>query len=234
MKIKTRSCNTENRRRVKAVLLDLDGVIIKSTFKADEAKKGLIKKLDELGLDISTISVDNTFMDIIGKAEKQAAQDKKLDLEYLRKTMSAVLDKFDIQALSRSELIERARSVIDELRGQSLKLGLVTNSGRAGVKMILEKFGLNGFFDVVVTRNDVERIKPSGESVQKAVSTLGFAPNEVAYVGDSWADIAAARDAGVLAIGIVGGISSKEKILQASPDVIISSLDELLGIISGK
>jgi HAD superfamily hydrolase (TIGR01509 family) len=234
MKIRTRSCNTESRRKVKAVLLDLDGVIIKSTFKADEAKKGLVAKLDELGLDISTISVDDTFMNIVVKAEKQAVQDKKLDLEYLRKSLSAVLDKFDIQALSRSELIDGAKSVISRLRRRSLRLGVVTNSGRAGVKMALKKFGLNGCFDVVVTRNDVERIKPSGECVQKAVSTLGFAPNEVAYVGDSWADVAAARNAGVMAIAIVGGISPKEKILQASPDVIISSLDELPGIISEK
>jgi beta-phosphoglucomutase-like phosphatase (HAD superfamily) len=48
---------------VRAILLDLDGVIIKSTFKVSEAKRGLIEKLEKLGLDISTISVDNTFMD---------------------------------------------------------------------------------------------------------------------------------------------------------------------------
>jgi hypothetical protein len=34
-----------------------------------------------------------------------------------------------------------------------------------------------------------------------------------------------------MAIAIVGGISPKEKLLQASPDKIISSLDELLNIV---
>jgi pyrophosphatase PpaX len=219
---------------VKAVLLDLDGVVIKSTFKANEAKKGLIEKLEKLGLDVSTISADDTFMDIMAKAEKQVVRNKKLDLEYLKKSMSTVLDKFDIQALSRSELIDGAESVVNELRRRGLKLGLVTNSGRVGVKMALGKFGLGCCFDVVVTRNDVKRIKPSGESVQKAAYSLGYAPNEVAYVGDTWADVVAAKNAGVLAIAIVGGISAKEKILQASPDVLIFSLDELLGIISEK
>jgi len=234
MKIKTRSYNLKSQRKVKAILLDLDGVIIKSTFKVNEAKRGLVGKLERLGLDISTISADNTFMDIMAKAEKQVVENKKLDLEYLKKSMSAVLDKFDIQALSQSELIDGVKSVINELRRRGLKLGLITNSGRTGVKMAFEKFGLSGCFDVVVTRNDVERIKPSGESVQKAVSTLGHAPNEVTYVGDSWADVVAAKNAGVMAIAIIGGISPKEKILQASPDAIISSLDELLGIISEK
>jgi HAD superfamily hydrolase (TIGR01509 family) len=234
MKIKIQSYNSKSQRKVKAILLDLDGVIIKNTFKVNEAKRGLVEKLEKLRLDVSTISVDDTFMDIMAKAEKQVVESKKLDLEYLKKSMSAVLDKFDFEALSRSELIGGARLVINELRRRSLKLGLVTSSGRARVKVALEKFGLSGCFDVVVSRNDVERIKPSGESVQKAVSTLGYATNEVAYVGDSWADVVASKNAGVMAIAIVGGASPKEKILQASPDVIISSLDELLGIIAEK
>jgi len=234
MKIKIQSYNSKSQRKVKAVFLDLDGVIIKSTFKVNEAKRCLVEKLEKLGLDVSTISVADTFMDIMAKAEKQVVESKKLDLEYLKKSMSAILDKFDIQALSRSELMDGAKSVINELRRRGFKLGLITNSGRVGVKMALEKFGLSHCFDVIVTRNDVERIKPSGESVQKALSTLGYAPNEVAYVGDSWADVAAAKNAGVMAIAIVGGISPKEKILQASPDVIISSLDELFEIISEK
>jgi HAD superfamily hydrolase (TIGR01549 family) len=231
MKIKTQSYNSKSQRKVSAILLDLDGVIIKSTFKVNEAKRGLVEKLEKLGLDISTISVDNTFMDIMAKAEKQVVESKKLDLEYLKKSMSAVLDKFDIQALSQSELIDGAKSVINELRRRDLKLGLITNSGRVGVKMALEKFALSGSFDVIVTRNDVKRVKPSGEIIQKALSVLGCVPNETAYVGDSWADVLAAKDAGVIAIAIIGGISPKEKLVQVSPDITISSLDELLRIV---
>jgi len=234
MKIKTKSHSSKTERKVKVVLFDLDGVIINNAFKVDEAKRGLIEKLEKLGLDISTVSMNDTFLDIMAKAEKQVAESKKLDLKYLRKSMSAVLDKFDFEALSRSELIGGTRLVMDELRRRSLKLGLVTNSGRARAMVALEKFGLSDCFDVVVTRNDVERMKPSGESVQKAVSTLGYAPNEVAYVGDSWADVMTAKNAGVMAIAVVDGVSPKEKILRASPDVIISSLDKLLEIISEK
>jgi len=229
MKVKTRH-SSKSEIKVKALLLDLDGVVIKNAFKVDEAKRGLIEKLEKLGVDVSTISANDTFMDIMAKAEKQAVERKKLDLKYLRKSMSAVLDKFDFDAFSESELTGGARSVINELRRRGLKLGLVTNSGRARVKVALEKFGLSGCFDVIVTRNDVERIKPSGECVEKAVSTLGYAPNEVAYVGDSWTDVVAAKNAGVTAIAIVDGVSPKEKVLQASPDVIISSLEELLRI----
>jgi pyrophosphatase PpaX len=232
MKIKTQSYNSKSQRKVRAILFDLHGVIIKNTFKVKEAKRALLDKLGKLGLDISTISVDNTFMDIMVKAEKQVAESKKLDLEFLKKNIGAVLDEFDIQSIYQSELIKGAKSVIDELRRRGLKLGLITNSGRIGVEVALEKFALNGCFDVIVTRDDVERIKPSEESILKALSVLGCAPKEVAYVGDSWTDVEAAKNAGVMTIAIVGGISSKERLLQASPDRIISSLNELLKIIS--
>lgn len=231
MKIQAKSNDSKKGKKIRVVLLDLDGTVIKSAFKVDEAKTALVEKLKQLGLDISTISVNDTFMDIIMKAEKQASENKKLDLESLRKSMSGVLDKFDIQAISQSELIKGAKPVISQLRNRGIKLGLITNSGRIGVKMALEKFGLVGCFDVAITRNDVKRVKPSGEIIQKALSVLGCVPNETAYVGDSWADVLAAKDAGVIAIAIIGGISPKEKLVQVSPDITISSLDELLRIV---
>jgi beta-phosphoglucomutase-like phosphatase (HAD superfamily) len=77
MKIKTQLYNSKSQRKVKAMLLDLDGVIIKSTFRVNEAKRGLVEKLEKLGLDTSTISVDNTFMDIMAKAERQVVENQK-------------------------------------------------------------------------------------------------------------------------------------------------------------
>jgi phosphoglycolate phosphatase-like HAD superfamily hydrolase len=53
----------------------------------------------------------------------------------------------------------------------------------------------------------------------------------VAYVGDNWVDILAAKDAGVEAIALIGGSSPLERLRQESPDAIIKSLHELLNIL---
>jgi len=232
--MKTKLHSFKEKRRIHAIFFDFDGTIIKSTFQAKEAKAALIQKLKKLGLDTSDITMNDTTMEILRKAERQVIKNGKLSLESLRGSTSAILDKFDIKAFSQSELILGAKSVINRLRKAGFKLGLITSSGRRGVKIALEKFSLKGYFDVVVTRNDVKRIKPSGESIRKALSILGYAPNEVAYVGDSWVDILAAKDAGVMAVAVVGGLSPKERLLQASPDVIIFSLKELLTMFSEK
>jgi len=216
---------------LRALFFDLDGTIIKSTFKAKEAKMAIIEKIGKLGLDTHGISIDDTMANILQKAEAQAMKDGKLGLESLRKKVSTVLDKFDIEALSQSRLVEGAGYALRELKKSGFKVGLVSNSGSKGIKLALKKFDLDGFFDVVITRDDVQRIKPSGDCIRKALSILGYGPNESAYIGDSWVDVMAAKDAGVMAIAMVGGMSPKEKLLQASPDIIVSSLGELLKIV---
>jgi phosphoglycolate phosphatase-like HAD superfamily hydrolase len=131
-------------------------------------------------------------------------------------------------------LLKDARHALRELKKSGFKIGLVSNSGRKGIKLALEKFDIHWVFDVVITRDDVQRIKPSGDCIKKALSVLGCDPGEAAYVGDSWVDVMAARDADVMAFALVGGMSPKEKLLQARPDMIISSLGELLKIVQKK
>jgi pyrophosphatase PpaX len=226
-----RRMGSKERKRMRAVFFDLDGTILNSTFKAKEAKTAVIERISDLGLDIRSISIDDTVESMLEKAEAQVAKGERLSIESLRKNLSAVLDRFDVEALSESKLTKGATFAICELKKSGVKVGLVSNSGSKGIKLALRKFDLDGFFDVVITRDDVKRIKPNGDCIRKALSTLGYRPNDAAYVGDSWIDVMAAKDAGVMAIAIVGGISPKEKLLQASPDKIISSLDELLNIV---
>jgi HAD superfamily hydrolase (TIGR01549 family) len=222
---------SKERKRMRAVFFDLDGTILNNTFKAKEAKTAVIERITELGLDTRNISIDDTVKSMLEKAEAQVQKGGRLTRESLRKNLSAVLDRFDVEALSESKLTKGATHVMCELKKSGVKVGLVSNSGSKGVELALKKFDLARFFDLVITRDDVKRIKPNGDCIRKALSTLGYRPNDAAYVGDSWIDVMAAKDAGVMAIAIVGGISPKEKLLQASPDRIISSLYELLNIV---
>jgi beta-phosphoglucomutase-like phosphatase (HAD superfamily) len=81
-------------------LFDLDGTIIKSTFKAREAKGAVIERIGKLDFDTTDISIEDTMADILQKAEEQAMKYGRISIRSLRKKMSAVLDKFDAEALS--------------------------------------------------------------------------------------------------------------------------------------
>lgn len=227
----SRIFSPNEKRRYYAILFDLDGALIKSTYQSKEAKIALINKLKELGINVNNISMDDTTMDILSKANAQIKKNRDISLEDAKRIMNEILDRFDIEAISRSELIHNTKSVLLSLRNKGLRLGIVTNSSRQGVKFALEKFSLRKYFDIIVTRNDVEKIKPCEEGIIKALTSLGCRRPQVMYVGDSWVDIKAAKNAGVISVAITGGISRPERLQQESPDIIINSLNELLDII---
>ena len=85
--------------------------------------------------------------------------------------------------------------VLAELAG-SMPLAVATNRG-SSMPEILEHFELEQFFSSVVTSRDVEKPKPHPDMLLLAVEQLGFAVNEVLFVGDSIYDRRAAESAGI-------------------------------------
>jgi pyrophosphatase PpaX len=74
--------------------------------------------------------------------------------------------------------------------------------------------------------------------VQLAFEALGFGelmdvdPDDTAYVGDAPFDIAAAKAAGVHAIGVTwGGIHTRERMEAEGPDAVVDTADELYAVL---
>lgn len=118
--------------------------------------------------------------------------------------------------------------VLEALRGEGRRLGIVTAKRRETIELAFEHLpALEDYFGVVVGGDDTERGKPDPAPILHALELLGAAPAEAAYVGDSPGDVAAARGAGVHAVGVTwGGIHSL-----ADADVLVSKPEELLAVL---
>jgi pyrophosphatase PpaX len=114
--------------------------------------------------------------------------------------------------------------VLERLHGEGRRLGIVTAKRRASVELAFARLPLRDYFEVVVGSEDTERHKPSPDPILHALERLGADPGSAAYVGDSPFDIAAARAAGLPAIGVTwGGIHDL-----TDADVLVSTPEELL------
>jgi len=117
--------------------------------------------------------------------------------------------------------------VLEQLRGEGRRLGVVTAKRKPTVVRVFAGAGIGKFFEVVVGSDDTERHKPHPEPVLKALELLGAEPHEAAYVGDSPFDVAAARAAGVFAVAVGwGGIHRVE-----DADAFVETPRELLGVL---
>lgn len=87
--------------------------------------------------------------------------------------------------------------LIERLPSAGVALGIVTGKGRRSTEFALRAFGLDRWFKVVITGDDVTHPKPDPEGILKAVQCLGESREHVLYVGDAAADVEMGLAAGV-------------------------------------
>ncbi len=114
-------------------------------------------------------------------------------------------------------------------------LGMVSNNQQETVSFIVEYFDLPAF-EVVYGREPtpegIERKKPNGHYIERALDALGCPPEEALYVGDSGVDVLAAESVGADS----AFIRREHRVgyeLPATPTHEIESLHELEGLFDG-
>jgi HAD superfamily hydrolase (TIGR01509 family) len=125
-------------------------------------------------------------------------------------------------------LLPGAREALARASGAGLALALVTSGSRDRVRRDLERLGVEPFFGEVVCGEDARHRKPHPDGLLLALGRLGVAPVEAAYLGDSPEDVAMARAAGSVSVGIPGGFPNRDQLREARPDVLAASLGEAL------
>ena len=126
-----------------------------------------------------------------------------------------------------SAMVEGSRELLDALHGR-YRLAVVTTRARAEALAFLAHSGLEAYFEAVITRQDVLRMKPHPEPVRKAAKLLKVTPDVCLMVGDTTNDVLAARRAGAYAIGVLSGFGERCEMERAGADLILERASELL------
>jgi HAD superfamily hydrolase (TIGR01549 family) len=87
--------------------------------------------------------------------------------------------------------------VLKRLKESGCKIGLFTGGGRESTRLVLERSGVAGLFDVLITGDDVVRHKPHPEGITTAISRMNVEAPSTLVVGDAGADMIAGQKAGV-------------------------------------
>lgn len=209
---------------MKAIIFDLDGVIISTDEQHYQGWKALADRL-EIPFDRE---VNNRFrgvsrmacMDIIEEISGRTfTQEEKVahatwKNDYYRSLLGE---------MSPADLSAEVKSTLDALRAKGLKLAIGSSSKNA--KFILERIGLADYFDAISDGTNIARSKPDPEVFLKAAEFLGLDPADCLVVEDAVAGVEAAH-AGSMKAASVGDAASKN-----CGDYILKSFCQLLDII---
>jgi phosphoglycolate phosphatase-like HAD superfamily hydrolase len=123
-----------------------------------------------------------------------------------------------------------ADNVIRCARAAGNSVAVVSNNAERAVKEYLSSMGLMGDIDYVSARanDEVSLMKPNPYLVTQAISALRAESALTALVGDQVSDIIAAHRAGIPAIGYANKEGKRDMFADASADLVIVSMAELL------
>jgi HAD superfamily hydrolase (TIGR01509 family) len=172
--------------RIDAVLLDFDGTLTRPG-----------------SLDFSRIKKTIGCPQDLPVLEFMAGVDDPVQ----RLDMARQLDRFELDGAGASQPNAGAEQLVDSIKAAGLPVGILTRNSRASVIRALENFSTLRLvdIDVMVTREDPVKIKPSGEGVLLAARKMGVDPANVLVVGDFSFDVQAGRNAGALTAYLANG-----------------------------
>lgn len=187
--------------KLKAVIFDLDGVIV------DTARFHYIawrKMANDLGFDITLeqneqlkgVSRVHSLNQILGWGNIQVSQP---EFEALMRSKNEHYLEL-ISNLNQEDLLPGVQPILDYLHQHQVPFALGSASRNA--RAILKGLKIDGMFSAIVDGNDVTKAKPHPEVFLIAAEKLGVAPDQCLVFEDAQAGVEAANRAGMRCVGI--------------------------------
>lgn len=206
---------------LQALIFDMDGVIIDNTLvqarafqllfrdQAVEADaQQLLRRLN--GAPASEILKD-AFGEAASEKELTAFADQR---EFLYRTLY----------WDERRALPGLMEFLEAARAAGLKIGLGTGSGQPSIAYILDGLNLRRFFDVVISKDDVDKGKPHGDTYSVTAEKLGVDPAHCVVFEDALLGEQSAYRAGMQCVAVASTLPGRD--FQA-PLLVIRDFTEL-------
>ena len=180
--------------KIKAILFDMDGVLIDAK---DWHYESLNRALDLFGMPISRADHLTTFDGLPTR--------KKLEMLSLDRGLPTELHEFinELKQLYTMEIVYTRCNpkfnheyALSKLKSLGYRMAVCSNSIRNTIETMMVKANLSIYLDLIVSNQDVSKGKPDPEMYLKAINDFGLLPEECLILEDNENGIRAARASG--------------------------------------
>ena len=181
-------------RKIKAILFDMDGVLIDAK---DWHFEALNKALRLFGHEISRYDHLHSFDGLPTRNKLRMLSEEA----YLPESLHGFIN--DMKQQYTREIIEmkckpvfQHEYALSKLRNQGYKIAVCSNSIRSTIENMMQKASLLQYLDLIMSNEDVQKAKPDPEIYVTAMQRLRLAPQECLVLEDNKNGIKAAVDSG--------------------------------------
>ena len=208
---------------LKAVIFDMDGVIVNSEPLHHLAYKNMFK---EFKLEVSNSLYESFTGQSTHSICKQLCEifnlndDPNLLVQSKRKHFKVIFDND-----TSFQMIDGALELIQDYFDNKITLVLASSASMTNIDRVFEKFDLNKYFKAKISGADLKESKPNPEIFVKAAKLTGHNKEECIVIEDSTNGIIAAKSAGIYCIGY-NSFNSKNQTYD-NANLIINDLNEI-------
>lgn len=205
----------------KAVLFDMDGVIVDSLPAHAQATQNVLRRY---GFELSKEEYYNQFggiSDVAGFTQYFERMKANIDVPTVVSQKAA-----EYEMLCNGHLAPCAGAVefIESLARQGLALGVVTGALKQEAELTLSLFGVRELFRILVTAEDVSHSKPHPQGYLKGLEALGVNSEHCIVIEDAPEGIEAAGRAGMRCVAVTNTYPASEL---TAATLVVDRLDEI-------
>jgi pyrophosphatase PpaX len=204
---------------IKAVIFDFDGTLADTLPVCFYAFQAVFREFDNLEIASDEIKA------MFGPSETGIIRENLLNKNY-DNAIELYYEKYSEKHRGLVPDNEEINDLLLNLKKDGYKLEIVTGKARRSLDISLECLQMTGFFDVIVTGDDVNIPKPHPEGINKALAQLNIKNCDAIFLGDSDADILAGKQANIHTIGVQWLPNYQTLEFSIQPNQIFGSINE--------
>jgi len=214
-------------RHPAAVVWDLDGTLVDSAPDLATTLNLMLSRrgLPEHGIDAVRLMIGHGVPKLLERGFRAAGA--PLSNEEIDALTPGFLAHYATCATDRSRTMPGAIEALKHFQSAGIPQGLCTNKNEKVSRQILAALGLAGFLDSVIGGDSTAERKPHPLPVRTCFEQLGMDPGMSLLIGDSAADVGAARAAGVGEVAVVADGYTDRPAEQLGADRVLDTLERI-------
>lgn len=186
--------------KIKAVLFDMDGVLIDAK---DWHYEALNRALGLFGMEISRYDHLTTFDGLPTKVKLQMLSRRYFLPESLHSFINDMKQSYTGELIhQRCHPVFCHEYALSRLHLQGYKIAVCSNSIRKTIELMMDRAELTSYLDFIVSNEDVTKAKPDPEMYTTAINKFGLRPDECIVVEDNPNGIRAGRASGATVLEV--------------------------------